>query len=206
MRELALPMLVTKKAPSNRRLVLYAIKHVAEAEVERVRGLQSQISDKFNDEWNSFAQWAQEAAEGDESLGDLASDTRYELEKIRDVAEQMLIVALYRIVELSTTRILGWRWELDLVKRRSLYKADRLNKALRKELGLRPEDLAGFAAIDELRCLNNAVKHEGQVDRKLVKYGWKLGAELAGCSDAVARLHPSVIAYLSDLAEKVVPR
>lgn len=133
----------------------------------------------------------------------LASD--YEiLEDIKELSEQLAIVALYRIVELNIQKILLWRYPKEQVKK--LRRIDRIADHLSKD-GIRLEKVRHYKAADEIRLLNNAVKHEKKVTKQLEKYkGYKEGRDLKNMDKAFKRLSPRVPKFLRSLAEKVVPK
>ena len=147
---------------------------------------------QFNDEYDYEAY-----------INTLASN--YEiLEDIKDLSEQLAIVALYRIVELNMKKILLWRYPKEEVQklRRIDYIANRLSKD-----GIKLEKVHHYKAVDEIRLLNNAVKHENKVTKDLEKYGsYKEGKELKNLGKAFNRLSLKVPRFLRFLAEKVVPK
>ena len=58
--------------------------------------------------------------------------------------------------------------------------------------------------VDELRCLNNAIKHERRVNSALAKFpGWKKGTELGDLESHYYRLQPLAKRYLEDLAKRL---
>jgi hypothetical protein len=122
------------------------------------------------------------------------------------LAERSAVLALYQVVELNTVKILAWRWGRDNVTRKQLFKVDRLKRELKSQLQLDVEALTGYAAVDELRLLNNAIKHRGVVTPELAKYpGWVVGERLANLSAFVERVATEVPKYLEVLATRVVP-
>jgi len=133
----------------------------------------------------------------------LASD--YEiLEDIKELSEQLAIVALYRIVELNIKKILLWRYSKEEVKK--LRQIDRIADHLSKD-GIRLEKVRHYNTADEVRLLNNAIKHENKVTKDLEKYrGYKEGQDLKSLDKAFNRLSPNVPKFLRFLAEKVVPK
>lgn len=125
------------------------------------------------------------------------------LESIKELAEQLAIVALYRVVELNIKQILRWRYTPEEVKRLETIKQiiNRLNRD-----GIHLEKVVHFKGADEARLLNNAIKHKNRVTKQLAKYSrWKEGKELKNLREAYMRLSPDIPKFLGFLAEKVVP-
>ena len=77
-----------------------------------------------------------------------------------------------------------------------------LKKYLKKQFGQSYSNVACHRSVDELREINNAVKHEGRVSKQLAKYpGWVRDKPLGDLNPAYGRLVPDVPRYLADLAK-----
>lgn len=181
---------------------LHALERVVRRELEILGSFRTQLEEQHQSELKEL-----EEVYGEEDNGiEFLADESYVLDEVLDLGGQLAIVALYRIVELKSSKILGWRWSEEDIKKMNLYKADNLAKALRGELGIDIKALPGFAAVDELRLLNNAIKHQGRVSAQLAKYpGWVQGEPLREFGAAYTRLAPSVPDYLKALAGHIFP-
>lgn len=62
-------------------------------------------------------------------------------------------------------------WRIE--RKKGLYKIENLKSALDK-LGIKLADIEHYKLIDELRLINNAIKHSGKADLQLQKYGWEV--------------------------------
>lgn len=181
---------------------LHALERVVTREIEILDGFRAQLEEQHQSELKKLEDVYGEEDDGIEFL----ADESYVLDEVLDLGGQLAIVALYRIVELKTSKMLGWKWTEVDIKKMNLYKADSLAKALRRELGIDIKALLGFAAVDELRLLNNAIKHQGRVSAQLAKYpGWVEGEPLRELGAAYTRLAPSVPGYLKALAGHLFP-
>lgn len=181
---------------------LHALERVVARELEILEGFRIQLEEQHQSELKKLDEVYGEEDDGIEFL----ADESYMLDEVLDLGGQLAIVALYRIVELKSSKILGWRWSEKDIKDMNLYKADSLAKALRRELGIDIKALPGFAAVNELRLLNNAIKHQGRVSAQLAKYpGWVQGEPLRELGVACTRLTPSVPGYLKALAGHLFP-
>jgi len=146
------------------------------------------------------------SAATDSDLAEFAGDTKAHLDELLLLAEQSAVQALYRVVELNSVKIAEWRWGAETVKTKQLFRADRLESELSLQLQLDVKKLPGFSAVDELRLLNNAIKHEGVVSDKLAKYaGWTAGSPFANLDSFVRRVAPDVPKYLEALAASIIP-
>ncbi len=115
------------------------------------------------------------------------TDELRELDTISQLADELSVVALYRVVELNTARILVYEFGPMVKKKAS--RVDGVKDLLLKNIGLKLETVPHYRAVNELRLLNNAIKHEGKVTRNLSK-GYK-------------RLRPKVPTYILRLAERM---
>lgn len=145
---------------------------------------------------------------GDDSdIGQMYADEAAEQDKLVDFTHQLLVVAYYRMIELSTVRAAKWRWGATWVDKKGLYRIDIVKATLAAELGVDLTQWPGFAAVDELRCINNSFKHEGSASEALAKFaGWTEGAPLSGCAKHLERLSGPATQYLKTMNETLVPK
>ena len=119
----------------------------------------------------------------------------------------LAMVGLYRIIELSTKGLLRPKYKNAADK---FYQYDRLVAKVKKDLSVDIQTLTGSAAVNEIRLINNAVKHDGKVSKELARRfgqqsGWKQSAPLTGLEQAFGRLSPAVPGYLTELAKILLP-
>ncbi|OHV95524.1 hypothetical protein AKG95_20495 [Janthinobacterium lividum] len=111
--------------------------------------------------------------------------------EVRKLGHELCIVALYRQIEIHTKRVAKRNFP-DL-NERQLFNIASMKSALPFDL----ETLPHFAAFDELRLFNNAIKHEGRVSDDLAKKfpTLSIGAELVDLDKVYDRLLPLVQQY-----------
>ena len=119
------------------------------------------------------------------------------------ICDELVILALYKKVEMSILNL----FEIHYPNRKS---SDLYNLAERKRLlkinGHSLEGLKNHKSVDELRCLCNAIKHQGKVTDPLSKFsGWTKGEEISGLSDAYKRIVKDVPDYIVDFDRKIRP-
>ncbi len=132
----------------------------------------------------------------------LADEHLTELDVV-ELGGQLAMVALYRIVELSTKALLRFKYHGAAA---NLYKIDALRQKLRSDFNVALSSLTNFSSADEIRLINNAVKHDGKVSSALAQFpGWTRGEALEGLEAAFERLSPAVPDYLMALGNVVVP-
>ncbi|EOB4247471.1 hypothetical protein [Vibrio metschnikovii] len=113
-----------------------------------------------------------------------------------DLAGELYILALYKRLELKHKELVSF-FNLE-VGTRNLSNWRELWEVLPREAKNLPE----FNAVNELRLLNNAIKHEGLISRQLARsyphYG-QFGDELTDLSTSFERLEPIVCKYIKEL-------
>lgn len=128
-------------------------------------------------------------------LGDLAASVY----AAKALGDELSIIALYKKVESHTGRVVKKKVPTAATANLSYFK--QLCSALLFDI----KTIDGFAGFNELRLLNNSIKHEGKVSTELAKEfpQWTQGAELSELDKAFQRLLPEVKKYVADLAERL---
>jgi hypothetical protein len=142
------------------------------------------------------------ALAGDDPIIDTLIDDAYRLSQTLDLANQLAIVALYRTIETLSASALASRFSKNAAKAASHLPS--LEKLLSGH-GVILSSIPHYRVADELRLLNNAVKHSGKVSQGLsVKYKrWKQDAPLTQLDEAYYRLSPRVSCYLQRFVERI---
>ncbi|MEE4670447.1 hypothetical protein V2L05_14585 [Pseudomonas alliivorans] len=128
-----------------------------------------------------------------EDYRDFLADDYYQLNEVRKLGQALAISGLYAQVELQVKRVLASAFP-DMGQ-------DKKNRVLRGEpvTEIDCSTLPEFDAVDELRLLNNIIKHAGAVaDAKLAsKYPhWQANEKLFDLDKAYARLKPLIKQYM----------
>lgn len=121
------------------------------------------------------------------------------LEALNGLTDELCILALYKKLEIKTAKLLkAFYPKLDASK---LHKID----YLKKKLGFDITMLSGYPSMDELRLINNAIKHAGVVSQPLAnKYPtWVAGDPLINLDEAFQRLAPGVESYFKSLCAAI---
>jgi hypothetical protein len=137
-----------------------------------------------------------------EEVQELMADDLYELDVISKLADQLAIVALHRVVEINTGKILTHRFGATSGSNASYI--GRLSKFLR-EHGINIKRIPHYRAVNELRLLDNAIKHARHVTTELANEypRWKRGQELDGLEATYERLKRHVPSYIFRFAERL---
>lgn len=187
---------------------------------EEIDHLIEHISHAQAIESNEISQQYRELDYDDE----LSEDNKYDIQEnlidqvealkaVANLAYELAIIALYKKVEITTKKAIKILY--PDIEQKDLYKIDFLKKQL-KDKGIDIEAFTNYEAMNELRLINNCIKHSGLVDKKLAKYnGWIEGKplnyvetteksdgdirKLNDIQSAYKRLNPLCKDYLKDL-------
>lgn len=133
------------------------------------------------------------------------SDSFHTLKDIENEAGKLSIIGLYRIVESNMVSILTRLYGDNKKQLRKLHSIDEQKKYLMRDFCFDLEKTLNFNKIDELRLLNNAIKHNNcVVTRELSQYpGWQENDEIIDYSQLFNRFSSAVPQYLKDLANQL---
>ncbi|WP_157222074.1 hypothetical protein [Chromobacterium haemolyticum] len=119
------------------------------------------------------------------------------VESVLSLAGEISVVALYKKVEIHTNLILTNHH--PNLQKKELHKIDYLKSNLPFDI----TELLNYKYVDELRCINNCVKHSGKVSSALSKYpGWIKGSPLKDLDKSFILIAPKTAAYMNDLHQK----
>jgi len=187
----------------------------AKLEIEVLRKFFELVSQQKKEQEIHLGQlYRQSANDMPESSEDLEEDLEglcdefWMLDLAENQAQRLAIVGLYRIVELCTRNMFLWIYYGQEEKLKSLHRWKSQKLRLREDFEYDLQTTRDYAAVDELRCLNNVIKHnDGIVDAELAGFpNWKKAEEIKNLWEAFERLAPSVPVYVKDLAEKLNER
>jgi hypothetical protein len=132
-------------------------------------------------------------ADLEELHASFGSDAEF-LGEIEALSDEMCILALYKKQEITMTKMLGRFY--PLLDKSKLHKID----YVKKNLPFRISTLAGYLSMDELRLINNSIKHNGVVSKALSNYpGWVEKTPLLNLDKAFDRLAPGVRSYVASV-------
>ncbi len=125
-----------------------------------------------------------------------------EIDAFTSLYTESAIVALWRCVELFRKRTIAQA--LGPAQAKSVYRHRDFSNALAR-LRISEPKVRCARSVDELRCINNAVKHEGRVGRELAacpRWKKRQGEELGNLRLHYARLRSLTERYIEDLMTK----
>jgi hypothetical protein len=119
-----------------------------------------------------------------------------------------MIVATYSFYEKAFKKLLSLTNKLTTKQLDSCYKKSEAKKNLKNKFNIDYEKLADYKKIEELRCLNNAIKHNGTVGKELhnANAKWKLNTHIENTYDEFKRLQVAPTNLLTDLRTKLLTK
>ncbi len=143
------------------------------------------------------------ANSGGNTPDDWLVDDFAQLDDFGSLCAEFAIVGLWRCVELYGTkaiRVASGNEAASKVFNHKAFQKELLN------LGIVESRIRCARSVDELRCLNNSIKHEQRVGSELAGFRlWqsKKGRELGNLEHQYRRLRPVAERYLVDLADRL---
>jgi hypothetical protein len=126
-----------------------------------------------------------------------------ELDDFAALSAEFAIVGLWRCIELYRKRAIHVASGEKAAK--NAYKHKEFQRELLR-LGITEKRIRCARSVDELRCLNNSVKHDKHVNDELTEFPrWrsKKGRKLGNLEPHYPRLRSAAERYLTDLAERL---
>ena len=133
----------------------------------------------------------------------LVDDFAY-LEEFADLSAEFAIVGLWRCVELYRKRVLLFAAGNNAAEK--AYRHKEFRKIILNLFGIDESKIRCYKSVNELRCLNNSIKHSRRVNNELAQiHRWKnkQGQTLDGLEMHYQRLRPLTEKYLDDLSGRL---
>ena len=135
-----------------------------------------------------------------EDYRDYVSELWNQSESTNLLASELLIVALYKRIEIHFARLA--KKYLRFPPSKKIGSVSELDKILPFNLN----SLNGYSSFDELRLLNNSIKHDGRVSKKLASdypAHWAEGVEFVNLRSSYSRLLPGVQIFVREFVSKL---
>ena len=162
----------------------------------------SKVSLKLEEKY--LKQRVASSSRGEDDLDDWWVDDFAQLEEFAWLSSEFAIVGLWRCVELYRKDAI--RHALGPSAVQGIFIHKEFQKKLRSQ-GIEESQICCAEHMDELRCLNNAIKHERRVSNELaakfLEWKGKEGEKLGDLERHYHRLQPLAKQYLEDLAKRL---
>ena len=174
---------------------------LAHAHIEMIRAFRGSTQLQFVQQELHFTQAATLHTYLDGTDEQAISAQRVIAEEILELGEEFAIIAAYRVVEQHTKLLTRW-----IDKSYTRFAWPSFVKLLRARVDIDIATLDGVASVDELRLLNNAIKHDAHVTAELARYpGWTEGERVHPLAPTFERLAPQVPVFIAALGRAVIP-
>ena len=153
-------------------------------------------SKNITDEYESVTESQFENSVDMECYKGMLEDQFFMLDEVRKLANELSITALYKHIELHTKRVIK-RYYPSIPDNTFSNVTE-----LQKELPFKLKSLDEYDAVNELRLINNSVKHQGVVSKQLSNAYptlWTVGEELKNLDSTYDRLYPKIKKYIISL-------
>jgi len=170
-----------------------------------IRNTEKQLDTEFIDEFifhvdSSLTKSRSDVKSDFQLATEQVEDKCYMLDEVKKLANELSILALYKKIEIHTRDAVNHH--ILSIDQRKLSNINDLKSSLPFVL----ESVDEYSAFNELRLLNNSIKHNGEVSEKLSKnfQSWKKGEELYDLDKAYNRLKPKVKIYIESLVSLIL--
>lgn len=140
-------------------------------------------------------------AQDDEELKQVIYEELHQLDEVFSYGELLLILGLYRVVELTSKNI--FKRYTSISNDRKLTNIGNQKRIFKKKTSKSLKKIPTYEYIDELRQLNNCIKHSGKVDQNLSNNfpRWTEGDKIKNVQETYQRLKPKVPEYLYNISK-----
>ena len=126
----------------------------------------------------------------------------------KDILSNYMLVASFSFYEKAIKKLLSLTGKLTDTELSSCYKKKEAKQFLKSKFKIDYKLLTDFTKIEELRCLNNDIKHNGLAGIELITANpkWTLNQPITNTYDDFKRLMDGPRNLLRDLANKIEPQ
>lgn len=139
----------------------------------------------------------------------MLDDENFFLDEVKKLSYELAIIALYKKLEITTKRVVKAAYsDISEKKLSKLSNIENLEKYL-EDKGINIKSFKCYNAINEVRLLNNTIKHSGIVGGQLAAYsGWNEGDSLENydIKTAYLRLAPLCFRYIEELIDNILQK
>lgn len=151
---------------------------------------------------------ADEALEPDERENVLSSfdDELFIADLTTELAGEMMVVALFKTSEISIKNMATFSGLFTEKQVASFYRFSELSSNLKNKV-CDIKTLRNYTSFNELRCINNSVKHSDKVNKELASFpGWVEGKKLTDLHAHYRRLKDDVIKFVEEIQDAIIKK
>lgn len=124
----------------------------------------------------------------------------------KNTRSHLLIVGTYMVTEKSIKEFFSMPDRFTNPELRSLFEIRKVEILIKDKFGVNIRDLNNYNQMNELRCLNNCIKHTGYPDTELIAINperWKAKEEIENVYQDFIRLRYKTVDFCLDLFRTV---
>lgn len=128
------------------------------------------------------------------------------MDDIRIIGEELAIIGLYKSIEIAIKKSIKLTGKFSKKKLEELHKIEKFIEYF-KDINIDVESIEGFNSFNELRLLNNCLKHSGFISKALMNVNpslWKKGEKIDNSAETFSRLLYPSIDFLKELGNKII--
>lgn len=123
-----------------------------------------------------------------------------------ELAGEMMVVALFKTSEISIKNMATFSGLFTEKQVASFYRFSELGNNLKKKV-CDIKSLKNYKSFNELRCINNSVKHSDKVSKDLASFpGWVEGQKLTDLHAHYRRLKDDVIEFVEEIQTAIIKK
>lgn len=136
-----------------------------------------------------------------EDIVDAVDGEFWENESFGSYSTEMMVIANYRMCEMHLKSAIKYLYSSDLKK---YYKWENIKECFMSN-GIDLQLLQDYSVINELRCLNNCLKHSGYVDKNLLEANsiWVKNTKIENLDKHIERFDQATERFFRNLLEKI---
>lgn len=128
------------------------------------------------------------------------------MDDIRIIGEELAIIGLYKTIEISIKKSVKLSEKFSKKKLEELHKIENFIGHFRS-VNIEVESIEGFNSFNELRLINNCLKHSGFVSKALMDFNpslWRKGEKINNSAETFSRLLYPSVKFLKELGNKII--
>jgi hypothetical protein len=138
-------------------------------------------------------------------LQDNLVEENYQNELAVELVSEMLVVALYKTVEISIKNMMKVSELFSEKELKNTFRFEQLTQAIKHKLGVDLKTLNNFSEFNELRLINNCIKHSGFVSPDLANYpDWNKGEKIQNTYVHFQRINQVIRNFVNDFKESIL--
>jgi hypothetical protein len=125
---------------------------------------------------------------------------------IRIIGEELAIIGLYKTIEIAIKKSMKITGKFSKKQLEELHKIEKFIEHF-KSINVEVKSIEGFNSFNELRLINNCLKHSGFVSKALMDFNpslWRKGEKIDNSAETFSRLLYPSVKFVKGLGNKII--